>query len=156
TEAFWKTKNKTDAVGMAAEAKKQSDAITTAVAQPNWDAIKAAAGPLGQQCAGCHGTYRERLADGSVPIKRTSSHQGRYNRAADVRSGAVAGPLRRRRPRDAGAVSRQDARRLSERGRARAPRGSRDSVQRKDDHVRRARAAQRRVRVGVLGPRRPA
>src|SRR5262249_11546156 len=29
TEAFWKTKNKTDAVGMAAEAKKQSDAITT-------------------------------------------------------------------------------------------------------------------------------
>ena len=69
TEAFWKGKGKADASGFAAEAKKHSDVITTAVAASNWDGIKAAAGPLGQQCAACHGAYRERLDDGSFRIK---------------------------------------------------------------------------------------
>lgn len=69
TEAFWKTKNRPEPTGMAAEAKKQSDAINTAVAAGNWDGVKAAAGPLAQQCAGCHGTYRERLDDGTFRIK---------------------------------------------------------------------------------------
>jgi cytochrome c556 len=73
TEAFWKTKNKPEAVGIAAEAKKHSDAITAAVAAPNWEAVKASSGPLGQQCAACHGTYRERLDDGSFRIKMGSS-----------------------------------------------------------------------------------
>jgi len=72
TEAFWKTKSKTDAVGFAAEGKKHSDAINTAAAAGNWDGVKAAAGPLGQQCAACHGAYRERLDDGSFRIKMGS------------------------------------------------------------------------------------
>src|SRR5262249_25641499 len=72
TEAFWKAKNKADATGFAAEAKKQSDVITTALTVNNWDGIKAAAGPLGQQCASCHGAYRERLDDGSFRIKTSS------------------------------------------------------------------------------------
>ena len=69
TEAFWKTKNRPEAAGFATEAKKQSDTINTAVAAGNWDGIKAAAGPLAQQCAACHGAYRERLDDGSFRIK---------------------------------------------------------------------------------------
>jgi cytochrome c556 len=73
TEAFWKTKNKPDATGFATEAKKHSDAINAAVAAGNWDGVKASAGPLGQQCAGCHGAYRERLDDGSFRIKMGSS-----------------------------------------------------------------------------------
>jgi cytochrome c556 len=72
TEAFWKTKNKADATGFATEAKKHSDTIVTAVGASNWDGIKAAAGPLGQQCAGCHGAYRERLDDGSFRIKASA------------------------------------------------------------------------------------
>lgn len=72
TEAFWKTKGKTDAVGFATEAKKHSDAITTAVAAGKWDDVKASATPLGQQCGACHGAYRERLDDGSFRIKAGS------------------------------------------------------------------------------------
>jgi cytochrome c556 len=72
TEAFWKTKNKADATGFATEAKKHSDTIVTAVGASNWDGIKAAAGPLGQQCASCHGAYRERLDDGSFRIKASA------------------------------------------------------------------------------------
>jgi len=74
TEAFWKTKGKADAQGFAAEAKKHADAITSAVGSGNWDGVKASAGPLGQQCASCHGAYRERLDDGSFRIKAGSSY----------------------------------------------------------------------------------
>ena len=72
TEAFWKTRGKPDAVGFAAEAKKHADAITTAVSAGKWDEVKASAGPLGQQCQGCHTAYRERLDDGSFRIKAGS------------------------------------------------------------------------------------
>lgn len=72
TEAFWKTKGKTDAVGFAAEGKKHADAITTAAAAGKWDDVKASATPLGQQCGACHGAYRERLDDGSFRIKAGS------------------------------------------------------------------------------------
>jgi cytochrome c556 len=72
TEAFWKTKGKTDAMGFAAEGKKHADAIATAVAAGKWDDVKASATPLGQQCGACHGTYRERLDDGSFRIKAGS------------------------------------------------------------------------------------
>ncbi|HEY7284380.1 MAG TPA: hypothetical protein VH497_02975 [Vicinamibacterales bacterium] len=72
TEAFWKTKGKTDAMGFAAEGKKHADAITTAVAAGKWDDVKASATPLGQQCGACHGAYRERLDDGSFRIKAGS------------------------------------------------------------------------------------
>jgi len=69
TEAFWKSKNKPDAVGFATEARKHADAINTAAAAGKWDEAKAAAAPLGQQCQGCHTAYRERLDDGSFRIK---------------------------------------------------------------------------------------
>jgi cytochrome c556 len=72
TEAFWKTKGKTDAVGFATEAKKHAEAITTAAAAGKWDDVKASATPLGQQCGSCHGAYRERLDDGSFRIKAGS------------------------------------------------------------------------------------
>jgi cytochrome c556 len=72
TEAFWKTKGKTDAMGFAAEGKKHADAIGTAVAAGKWDDVKASATPLGQQCGACHGAYRERLDDGSFRIKAGS------------------------------------------------------------------------------------
>jgi cytochrome c556 len=72
TEAFWKTRGKADAVGFAVEARKHADAITTAANAGKWDDIKAAATPLGQQCASCHGAYRERLDDGSFRIKAGS------------------------------------------------------------------------------------
>jgi len=73
TEAFWKTKGKTDAMGFAAEGKKHADAITTAVGAGKWDDVKASATPLGQQCGACHGAYRERLDDGSFRVKMSSS-----------------------------------------------------------------------------------
>jgi cytochrome c556 len=69
TEAYWKTKNRPEATGFAGEAKKHSDTINTAIAAGNWDGVKAAAAPLAQQCAACHGTYRERLDDGTFRIK---------------------------------------------------------------------------------------
>jgi cytochrome c556 len=72
TEAFWKTRGKADAVGFAVEAKKHADAITSAASAAKWDDIKASATPLGQQCASCHGAYRERLDDGSFRIKAGS------------------------------------------------------------------------------------
>jgi len=72
TETFWKTKGKADATTFATDAKKHSDAINAAVAGGKWEDAKAAAGPLGQQCAGCHGAYRERLDDGSFRIKMGS------------------------------------------------------------------------------------
>lgn len=72
TEAFWKTKGKADALGFATEAKKHADAITAAATAGKWDDIKASAAPLGQQCASCHGAYRQRLDDGSFRIKEGS------------------------------------------------------------------------------------
>jgi cytochrome c556 len=69
TEAFWKAKAKTDAVQWAVDARKDAEALDAAVASGNWDQAKAAAGTLGQKCAACHGTYRDRLDDGTFRIK---------------------------------------------------------------------------------------
>jgi cytochrome c556 len=69
TEAFWKTKAKTDATQWAADARKQVDLVDHAVAAAKWDDAKAPAGTLGQSCASCHGAYRERLDDGTYRIK---------------------------------------------------------------------------------------
>jgi cytochrome c556 len=69
TEAFWKSKGKTDAIGWSAEARKHAEGIELAATSGNWDGVKAAAGTLGQQCGACHGVYRERLEDGSYRLK---------------------------------------------------------------------------------------
>jgi cytochrome c553 len=69
TEAFWKTKGNTEAMGWAAEGKKHADTILTALAANNWADVKAAATPLGATCATCHGKYRVRMDDGTFRIK---------------------------------------------------------------------------------------
>jgi len=72
TEAFWKPKGKPEATKFAEEARKLSEQISTAIATGNWDEAKTQAGTLGQQCAGCHGAFRERMDDGTFRIKTSS------------------------------------------------------------------------------------
>jgi cytochrome c556 len=69
TEAFWKSKNKPDAMKWAGDAKAQADAIERDVATGKWDTIKTSATTLGTSCGSCHGVYRERFDDGSYRIK---------------------------------------------------------------------------------------
>jgi soluble cytochrome b562 len=75
-EAFWKTRNRADAVGWAQDARKQAEAIDKAAAAGNWDEAKKAAGELGQQCQSCHREYRERFDDGSFRIKMPEKPAG--------------------------------------------------------------------------------
>jgi cytochrome c556 len=72
TEAFWKTRGKMDAVKFAQDARKAAELIELAAAASKWDDVKAHVNVLGQQCAGCHGVYRERGEDGSFYIKPAS------------------------------------------------------------------------------------
>jgi len=69
-EAFWKAREKADAVKMAQTARAAAQGIETAAAASNWGDVKTHATTLAQQCSSCHGTYRERLEDGSFAIKR--------------------------------------------------------------------------------------
>jgi cytochrome c556 len=69
TIGFWKSHRRQDAVQWAADAKTHGQAIEHAAGRGDWDAVKAAAGSLGQSCQACHGTYRERLEDGTYRIK---------------------------------------------------------------------------------------
>ena len=69
TEAFWKGRGKMDAVKFAQEARKAAELIELAAAASKWDDVKTHVNTLGQQCAGCHGVYRERGEDGSFYIK---------------------------------------------------------------------------------------
>jgi cytochrome c556 len=71
-EAFWKPKGKPEALKFAEEARKLSESIGTAIAAGNWEEAKTHAGTLGQQCAGCHGQFRERMDDGTYRIKASS------------------------------------------------------------------------------------
>jgi cytochrome c556 len=68
-EAFWKTRGKADAMKFAQEARKAAELIELAAAAGKWDEVKAHTNTLGQQCAGCHGVYRERGEDGSFFMK---------------------------------------------------------------------------------------
>jgi cytochrome c556 len=71
-EAFWKPKGKAEAIKFAEEARKLSEQINAAIGTGNWDEAKTHAGTLGQQCAGCHGAFRERMDDGTYRIKNSS------------------------------------------------------------------------------------
>jgi len=78
TESFWKGRSKNDAVQWAQDARKDADAISQALAAGKLDDAKTTAGALAQQCAACHGAYRERFDDGSFRIKTpTPNTQGR-------------------------------------------------------------------------------
>jgi cytochrome c556 len=71
-EAFWKSRGKADAIKFAQEARKAAELIELAAAASKWDDVKTHVNTLGQQCAGCHGIYRERGDDGSFFIKPSS------------------------------------------------------------------------------------
>ena len=71
TEAaiFWKGKPHPDAIQWNEDARTAADAIATAAARADWDAIKAALPKLQGACASCHNQYRERLDDGTYRFK---------------------------------------------------------------------------------------
>jgi hypothetical protein len=68
-EAFWKKRDKADAVKWSVDARTQSEALERAVGAGKWDDAKAAASALQQTCSACHGVYRERQDDGSYRIR---------------------------------------------------------------------------------------
>lgn len=70
TEEFWKKKGVAEAVKIAQTARAAVDGVEKAVAAGNWNDAKTHNTTLGQQCQSCHGTYRERLEDGSFAVKR--------------------------------------------------------------------------------------
>ena len=70
TEAFWKKRGKEEAVKIAQTARTAVDGIDKAVAAGNWNDAKTHNTTLGQQCQSCHGTFRERLEDGSFAVKK--------------------------------------------------------------------------------------
>jgi cytochrome c556 len=68
-EAFWKKRDKPDAVKWALDARTHAEALERAVRTNSWDDAKAAATALQQTCSACHGTYRERQDDGSYRVR---------------------------------------------------------------------------------------
>ena len=73
TEAFWKARNSAEAVKIAQTARGNVDAIAKAAAMGNWNEAKAQNTTLGQQCASCHKTFRERLEDGSFAVRKDAA-----------------------------------------------------------------------------------
>ncbi len=69
-ETFWKGRDNAQAVKIAQTARGAVDAIAKAAAMGNWNEAKAQNTTLGQQCASCHKTFRERLEDGSFAVRR--------------------------------------------------------------------------------------
>jgi cytochrome c' len=66
---FWKTQTRPDAIQWTEDARLASDALETAAAKGDWDAVKAAVPKLQGACSSCHGLYRERLDDGTYRFK---------------------------------------------------------------------------------------
>lgn len=69
TEAFWKARGNTEAMNIAAEARKHAEGILLNVGLGHLDAAKTSITPLGATCASCHGKFRERMDDGTFRIK---------------------------------------------------------------------------------------
>jgi hypothetical protein len=69
TEAFWKAKGNTEAMTIAADAKKHADAILINIGLGSMEAAKTSLTPLGATCGNCHGKFRERMDDGTFRIK---------------------------------------------------------------------------------------
>jgi hypothetical protein len=68
-EAFFKQRNRPDAVKLAQDARAAVDNIDKVVGTGKWDDVKTAAQELQQKCAACHNANRERFDDGSFRIK---------------------------------------------------------------------------------------
>jgi cytochrome c556 len=69
--AFWKKQPHPDAIQWTEDAKRESDAIATAAAKNDMEAVKAAVPKLQSACGSCHGSYRERLDDGTYRYKQS-------------------------------------------------------------------------------------
>ena len=69
TEAFWKPK-KPEPTLWAQNARKEVEAVQTAIAAGKWDEAKTHAATVAQACGQCHGVYRERFDDGSFRVKK--------------------------------------------------------------------------------------
>ena len=69
TEAFWKAKGNTEAMTIAAEAKKHADSILINLGLGSLEAARTSLTPLGATCGNCHGKFRERMDDGTFRIK---------------------------------------------------------------------------------------
>jgi len=68
-EAFFKTKNNTEAMKWAGEGKSHADAILVNLGLNNIEAAKTSITPLGGTCASCHGKFRDRMEDGTFRLK---------------------------------------------------------------------------------------
>ena len=68
--AFWKKQPHPDAIQWTEDAKRESDAIAVAAAKNDLEAVKAAVPKLQSACSSCHGSYRERLDDGTYRYKQ--------------------------------------------------------------------------------------
>lgn len=68
--AFWKKQPHPDAIQWTEDAKRESDAIAAAAAKNDLEAVKAAVPKLQSACSSCHGSYRERLDDGTYRYKQ--------------------------------------------------------------------------------------
>ena len=69
TEAFWKKRDKPDALKWVADARSHADALERAIGAATWDEAKTAASGLQQSCSACHGAYRQRLDDGTYRLR---------------------------------------------------------------------------------------
>ena len=72
TEAFWKRRDKADAVKWAVDARAQAEILERAIAAGTSDGARAAVTALQQTCSACHDKYRERQDDGSYRIRMGS------------------------------------------------------------------------------------
>ena len=68
TEAFWKKRDKADAVKWAADARAHAETLEAAVKAGKWDEAKAAVSGMQQTCSACHSTYRQR-GEGGYSIR---------------------------------------------------------------------------------------
>ena len=68
-EPFWKMHARADALQWTQQAQKEAAALEAAARSGQWDEVKTAAGRLQPICQSCHGTYRERLDDGTYRLK---------------------------------------------------------------------------------------
>lgn len=69
TEAFFKSKGKTDAVKWAQDAAKVSQTLAAQAGKADWEGVKKSATDLGASCASCHTAYRDKGPDGAYRLK---------------------------------------------------------------------------------------
>ena len=68
-QAFFKTRNTTDAAGWAQDALTLTGAIELSAASANWDEARTTSGRLTQLCTQCHTAHRERMEDGTFRVR---------------------------------------------------------------------------------------